>query len=76
MYLINIINKLLKKIFYIIYKFLFLIDFIVHKIIRKHFFYWFREFLKMDSYKSINLNGKKLIFLHLTKLLIGGFIHY
>ena len=46
MYLINIINKLLKKIFYIIYKFLFLIDFIVHKIIRKHFFYWFREFFE------------------------------
>ncbi len=62
MYLINIINKLLKKIFYIIYKFLFLIDFIIHKIIRKHFFYWFREFFENDSYKSINLNGKKLVF--------------
>ena len=44
MYLINIINKLLKKIFYIIYKFLFLIDFIIHKIIRKHFFIGLENF--------------------------------
>ena len=55
MYLINIINKLLKKIFYIIYKFLFLIDFIVHKIIRKHFFIGLENFLKMTRISRLTL---------------------
>ncbi len=62
MFLINIINSLIKKIFYLIYKFFFIIDFIIHKIIRKHFFYWFREFFEVDSYKTINLEEKKIIF--------------
>ena len=62
MYLLNLINNILKKIFYIIYKILLIIDSILNKIIRKRFFYWFREFFERDSYKTKIINNKKIIF--------------
>mgnify|MGYP001290141358 CR=1 FL=1 len=62
MYLINLINSLIKKFFYIVYKILFIIDLIINKIIRKRFFYWFREFFEKDSYKIIKLKNKELVF--------------
>ncbi len=62
MYLLNLINNILKKVFYVIYKILLILDLILNKITRKRFLYWFREFFERDSYKTKIVNNKKIIF--------------
>ena len=61
-FIIKIIQNIIKKIFYLIYKVFYFIDIIFNKIIKKRFLYWFREFLEEDSYKSIEIENKKLNF--------------
>ena len=61
-FIIKIIQNIIKKIFYLIYKVFYFIDIIFNKIIKKRYLYWFREFLEEDSYKSIEIENKKLNF--------------
>ena len=69
-FIIKIIQNIIKKIFYLIYKVFYFIDIIFNKIIKK-VFYWFRIF-RGRSIRVSKLKIKNLIFLSQMKLLIGG----
>lgn len=51
-----------KKISYLIFKSIVLIDIIVEKIFRRSFLIYFKEFLEERSYQTINISNKKINF--------------
>ena len=51
---------MIKNISFIIYKILYFLDFIIFKIIKRSFLIWIREFIQLDSYKSILILDKKV----------------
>lgn len=53
---------MIKNISFIIYKILYFLDFIIFKIIKRSFLIWIREFIQLDSYKSILILDKKVSF--------------
>ena len=53
---------MIKNISHILYLFLKFIDNLFLKIIKKNFLHWFKEFMHDDSYKSIEVLNKKIIF--------------
>ena len=54
---------MIKKISYLIYKFLWVIDLILNKFTRRKLLIWFSEFIEQDSYKEKMILEKKLNFL-------------
>ena len=53
---------MVKKLSYIIYKLIFLIDILFNKITNRSILIWFKEFIEDDSYKTINILNKKVNF--------------
>lgn len=53
---------MIKKLSYLIYKCLWLIDIFLNKIFGKKLLIWFSEFIENDSYKEITVLGKKIKF--------------
>tara|TARA_B100000029_G_C17511565_1_gene936463 strand:- start:81 stop:944 length:864 start_codon:yes stop_codon:yes gene_type:complete len=53
---------MMKNISYLIYKIIFFVDFVLKKLIGKSFLLFFRDFIHNDSYRRINILGKKTIF--------------
>ena len=53
---------MMKSVSYFIYKVIFFVDFVLKKLTGKSFLLFFRDFIHNDSYKRINILGKKIIF--------------
>ncbi|MEC7169312.1 MAG: hypothetical protein VXV90_02680, partial [Pseudomonadota bacterium] len=53
---------MIKNISYIIYKFLYYIDFLFEKIFKRSLLIFFKEFIENKSYKTIIICGKKANF--------------
>jgi len=52
----------IKKLSYVYYKFLFLLDKVFYLFTRRSLLIWFNEFLQNDSYRKKNILGKNIIF--------------
>ena len=46
---------MVKKVAFIIYKIIFILDLIIHKITKRSILIWFKEFIHNDSYKKIKI---------------------
>lgn len=51
-----------KKISYLIFKLIVLVNFLLEKILRRNFLIYFKEFLEENSYQAINICNKKVNF--------------
>lgn len=49
------LKNLTKKISYIIYKILWLLDFFIKFVLRRSMLIWFKEFIEEDSYKVVKI---------------------
>ncbi len=58
-----------KNISLFFYKFLKILDFIISKIFRRSFLFWFREFMQEDAYKRLKILDKKINFFVPNKLI-------
>ena len=52
--------KMLKKISFFFYKFLYLINFLTEKLFNRNFLLWFKVFIENDHYKNVNVNTKNI----------------
>lgn len=71
-------KNLTKKISYIIYKILWLLDFFIKFVLRRSMLIWFKEFIEEDSYKVVKILNKKIKFFtpnKLTELRIKNFFN-
>jgi FkbM family methyltransferase len=59
---IFILQSLFKKIFFLIYNIVLILDKIFYIFIRKRFLYWFKEFFEKNSYKQKKILNKKIAF--------------
>ena len=67
---------MIKKISYLIYKFLWVIDLILNKFTRRKLLIWFSEFIEQDSYKEKTILEKKIKFFtpnYISNFLIDEF---
>ena len=53
---------MMKKLFFLIYKFLSIIDFICRKIFKKSILIFFKDFIEKDSYTKLNILNQKALF--------------
>ena len=53
---------MIKKFSYFVYKVIFFLDRIIFFIFKKNILFWLKDFIHEDSYKSINILGKKINF--------------
>jgi len=53
---------LVKKISYIIYKIIYLVDVLFNKITKRSILIWFKDFIEEDSYKAVNILDRKVNF--------------
>lgn len=60
--IIEIFQFLIKKVFFLIYLLALITDRLCYLIIRKRLLHWFKEFFENDSYKTIDILQKKIIF--------------
>ena len=51
---------MIKKISYIVYKILWFIDFLLHKLIKRKLLVWFSEFIEEDAYRQIKIQNSKI----------------
>ena len=69
-------NIMVKKLSYLIYKILRILDIFFHKIINRSFLIWFSEFIENDSYKKIKILDKEVKFFapnYITNRLVNEF---
>ena len=67
---------MIKKISYLIYKFLWVIDLILNKFTRRKLLIWFSEFIEQDSYREKMILEKKIKFFtpnYISNFLIDEF---
>ena len=53
---------MVKKISYIIYKIIYLVDVLFNKITKRSILIWFKDFIEEDSYKAVNILDRKVNF--------------